>query len=164
MTRAHLVSDGSRSESRFKSVRPGQIQAVLCDKVQHHFSADRRGTEHAREKPQIREAVFPRKPVAAVSLNRLVECLQRGLGGREFGDVRGLTSGFSGIRELRRPGGHQSAQLHVDIGFSERVRDTLVSADGRGPHAAFPCVAHGLVQGVPADAVADRRSRDKTVS
>jgi hypothetical protein len=53
--------------------------------------------------------------IAAVGLDGLIECLERGLGGGELCDVGGLTGGLTGIEEFGATGGGQSTQLYGDV-------------------------------------------------
>src|SRR5918999_736948 len=130
----------SSSRSSYTSTSPCSValrqpQRVLGHVVQDHLARDGRGPGEAHAPPHVAEPVLEREPVAAVRLDRAVHALDRRLGGRVLGHVRGLArAGRGGVVERRRLLHHQARQLQVHLGLRERVGDALVGADGRAPH------------------------------
>ena len=141
----------------------GQAERLLGDEVEDHLAAHRRDAQQPHHAPQVGEAVLGRQAVAAVGLDRGVERVQPGLGGRVLRHVGGLARGDAVVAVVVHPRGlrgHEAGELDLDLGGGERVRDALVASDRRAPHLALVRVRGGPVERVAADAGADRRAHD----
>src|ERR1700678_3389770 len=85
-SRPASVKPGSavRAADIAASVALSQAQTVLGDVVQDHLAAYRSGLEHAGDEPQVGEPELVGQAVAAVHLERAVECSSRRVAGREL--------------------------------------------------------------------------------
>src|ERR1700677_4625931 len=132
-------------------VRPGKAQGGLCDEVENHLAADRRGAHESCHEPQLGESVLVSQAVSAMGLDRLVQRLQRSFRRGELRDIRSLPSRFAGVEQSRAADSGQTPQLDCDVRFGEGMRYPLVRADRGGPHLALLGVVNGFADRVAPD-------------